>query len=276
MTDIKNNEAREDRFEEMHYRLIYLRPSASSDEQLVVGVIAERERRLQARMMSAPSSVAHLTRLLGEDGVEQFQFAASELRRAVSMVNQLDALRLPSQLLVAGERQFAIAADPASMMESILKSASSLARLGGYSPVESVASAGSVTLKRDLYQHVSRIYPLAADKLFDQRVVVKTGEEVQLPILGQRIYGAAVSFATSDQRTVTEAFLAKFHWLRVLLPQQPRVYILGPDESRKQSSLKTVASIREIEAIATSLNVPIRVVDSTEEMALRIVRDEAA
>src|SRR5207253_128238 len=97
-----------------------------------------------------------------------------------------------------------------------------------------------------------------------------------LPIYGTRIFGAHVSFAAKDLRMRAESYVAKFVWLRNHLPQQPRVYLLVPQEGRDDGPSRLDASLRELRAIADASRVPLRTSDSTEEMATMILQDEAA
>jgi hypothetical protein len=110
--------------------------------------------------------------------------------------------------------------------------------------------------------------------MFAQTFTVPTGEVVELPIFGTRIFGAPVSFAASDQKVKGESYIAKFHWLRKYMPQkqQPRIYLLVP----KDISMSRENGIRELQAIAETVSMPIKISASTNELATNILSDEAA
>src|ERR1700686_5343883 len=71
-------------FEQFEYRLVYLRPTPYSDERIAVGLIASAQDHLEARFVSSVDSLELMGRMFGDNGVEQYQFAAAELRRTIS------------------------------------------------------------------------------------------------------------------------------------------------------------------------------------------------
>ncbi len=276
MTTLLESLAQGRQFDEFQYRLLYLKPTPYSDERIAVGLVADSQNRLEARFVSSVATIELMTRIFGEHGVEQFQFAAGEVRRALLTSSSLDSLSMPTDLFVAGDTLAAFTPDRNGLLTSILASASCLVRSGESKSIDALSAAPTQLFSEELFDHVSRLSPLTANRIFNQRVTVDTGEVVDLPIVGRRIFGAPVSFATRDQRMRTEAYVAKFHWLRTHLSQLPRVYLLAPQEGDRAIAGHFDPSIRELRAIAAASNVPLKVSESTEEMASLILQDEAA
>jgi hypothetical protein len=278
MTDPLNSVILSGEFEQLDYRVVYLRPSAYSDERIAVAIVAGSSNRLESRFVSTVASLDLMTRIFGEDGVEQFHFAADELRRIVSKTTTLDTLEMPTDLLVAGDKMSAYTSDRVGLLTSILASSSCLVRTDSPRSGEVFTSQQSAKLSKALFCHVSLLDPFIARDLFNRKIVVGAGETVELPILGTRIFGAPVSFsgAGSDQKMRAESYVAKFHWLKKYLRQQPTVYILSPSEGSRDASLRIDANIRELREVAEASKVNLRMSDSTEELASYIVRDEAA
>jgi hypothetical protein len=260
-------------FTEFAYQLVYLRPSEYSDERIAVGVIAESSFGLEARFVSSVKAIELMSRLVGEEGVEQFHFAAAELRRCMSSVKQLNKLCVPSDLLLTGGRLTAYSSDRAGLLASIL-STSCLMREGPDRHVDMVSANSPIDFSKDIFGHVARLDPGLAERIFNQRVTIDA-EEVELPICGSRIFGAPVSFALKDQTMRTEAYIAKFRWLRgYLTRQQPRVYVLRPASGSHDHNGD--AKLRKLHSIAEASEVALRMSETTEEIAVQILQDEAA
>jgi hypothetical protein len=262
-------------FEEFEYQLLYLKPTEYADERIVVGAVSLSQARVETRLISTPSAIDHMVRLFGEEGVEQFNFAAAELRRAASGWKSLDSAVVPTDLLVLGERQFAYTKDRYGLIGSVLNSASVLLRANSRQPVsEPLNGVSSPPFTRDIFEHVSQLNPLVADAIFDRKVPLQTGETVELPIYGSKIFGAPVSFAAKQQQQRAEAYVAKFHWLSTLLTQRPRVYVFRPQSSNGVAALDR--DFRELSEIAKASKVPLRIAESKGEIAAQILQDEAA
>jgi hypothetical protein len=262
-------------FEEFEYRLVYLRPSAYSDERIAVGVIANRLDHLESRFVSSVDALNLMTRIFGEDGVEQFHFATTELRRVLAKAASLDSIVIPTDLLAVGDKVAAFTADRNGLLTSILASSSCLIRSQPARSSEVLTSSSAPSLTRDLFDHVSRLNPLIAKDLFDRQITIE-GETVELPIYGNKIFGAPVSFVARDLRMRAESYVAKFVWLRQYLKQKPRIYVLTRQDGVATSSPRADSSIRELRAIADASKVPLRTSESTDELAVMIVHDEAA
>lgn len=257
-------------FEEFEYQLVYIRPSPHLDERIAVGVVASAPRKLELRLVSSVASLHAMSQVLGGEGVEQFQFAAAELRRTLTRAAGLDSLRLPTDLFVLGERQSAFTSDRAGLLSSILAS-SCLVRNGPSRRIEAESSPAS-DVSKDIASHVSRLNPLIAEQIFNRKVRVET-DEMKLPIFGRKIFGAPVSFASRDQSLQTEAYIAKFRWLRQSLQREPRIYVLHPESSSVEDGNNR---LRKLEAIARASDVALKISASAEEIAAQIVREEAA
>ncbi len=260
--------------EEFAYRLVYLRPTPYAEERIAVGLVATRNDSIEARFVSSPSAIELMAQLIGEPGVEQFHFGAAELRRALTSRPCLDAFELPTDLFVLGEMLPAVTSDRDGLLTSVLSSASCLMRVGGSRGVEMITSPGALHLQRDLFDQVSRLNPFIGKRIFNQKFTANTGEVVSLPILGDRVFGAPISFAARDQSTKAEAYVAKFRWLRGQMQQEPRIYLLTPPDHRLASRLDP--GIRELCAIAEALEVPVQISESTQGMASQLLKDEAA
>jgi hypothetical protein len=265
----------EQQFCEFEYRLLYLRPNRYSEEQLVVGLVASEAERLEARFVSTASAIALLTRFFGEEGVEQFQFASAELRRAVGGINDLQHFESPSDLIIAGERFAAVTRDRDGLLKQILSSASSLMRAPVSSSIDTEKSPAT-RFARALEDRVQNLNPLVAENLFRRKVTVGSGEVVDLPIYGRRIFGASVSLDGRDHHIRAEAYVAKFSWLKGELPQAPRVYLHCPPGAMQNEQASVAAYLREVSAIAGACNVPLVKADSLDELAAAILKDEAA
>lgn len=274
MTDMFGSLINKRDFEEFEYRLLYLRPSYHSDERIAVGIVSNSVERLDVRFISSVSSLEMMSRLLGEEGVEQFQFAAGELRRAIPAAKSLDALSMPTDLLVGGETIAAFTKDRRGFLTSILDSASCLIR-STTSRGEIVTSPGTVAFSKELFEQVSRLSPILATKIFNRQINVE-GKTVDVPILGRNIFGAPVSFAGSTQIMRAESYIAKFLWLRRYLRQQPTVYVLAAQDGRDGGRHGVEAAMVELTAIAQSAQVDLTISDSPVELASLVIRDEAA
>lgn len=168
----------------------------------------------------------------------------------------------------------AFTSDRDGLIANILESSSCLVRSSTSRSKEVATRQTSETLQKDIVNRVTLLHPEIASRVFSQTFPVPTGEIVELPILGNKIFGAPVSFAASDQKMKGESYVAKFHWLRKYMPQQqrPRIYLFVP----QQVAASRESGIRELCAIARSVDVSVQVAESTDELAMTIIREEAA
>ena len=271
----------ESSFQQFEYRLIYMRVNPHSYERLTVGLVAESFDGVEVRIISSVPALTLLANIVGEDGVEQFHFAASELRRSAQKADVLSELSMPTDLLAAGDSIAAYTQDRNGLLQSALASASTLVRTSSSRAREVIPSASGKRVTRDLYEQVSMLNPLKASDLFHRKVAFdseKGPEEVELPILGDVIFGAPVSFATatSDQKLRAEAYVAKFNWVRKHIPQKPKVYVLIPEKPTSAAARRAEGYIRELQAVARASDVAVDVSNSMSELASILIRDEAA
>jgi hypothetical protein len=264
------------RFEEFEYRVVYFRPSDYSAEQIAVGLLADAGARVDARFVSSAAALTLMAQLFGEGGVEQFQFASGELRRSLQRASKVEDVEMPSDLFFAGEPLVAYTADRNGLLASVLASSSALMRPGSSVVVEHVGPADAQIFAQEVMNEVSRLNPFLGGQIFHHRLDMDNGEVLDLPILGNKIFGAPVSFAARDHRMRAEAYVAKFNWARNRVPQEPRVYVRAPGEGPMETSERLERSVRELQAIAEASRVPVRICRSTEELAVAIVRDEEA
>lgn len=276
MTLDLNELVRAHRFEEFEYRLMYLRPTPYSDERIAIGLLAEIEGRVEARFVSTSAAIDLMAHIFGDRGVEQFQFAAGELRRAVGRISSVSEVDVPSDLLITGDISTAYTKDRDGFLANVLASSSSLLRAGDSRVVERLGAADSAVFSQEVINEVSRLNPFLGDRIFHHRLDIGNGEVIELPILGNRIFGAPISFAVRDHRMRAEAYVAKFNWVRKRITQKPRMYVRAPAQTAIDVAERLERSIRELLAIAEASGVPVRVCDSTEELATAIVQDEAA
>lgn len=262
-------------FEEFEYRLLYLRPSPYADERIAVGVASGGTGKLDVRFVSSISAIELLSRLFGDEAVEQYHFAAAELRRAVRTMGSLDEFAIPTDLFVAGETMTAVTEDREGLLSSVLASSSCLLRPSTPRTADVLTTTTAVGLQRDLFEQVSLLNPFLGERIFNRKFTAASGEVVKLPILGERIFGAPVSFVAKDQSMAAEAYVAKFHWLRGQMAQQPRIYVLAPQDLRGELPARG-SGIRELRAIAEALDVPVEISETTRAMASQVLKDEAA
>ena len=280
MIDTNQNHLDESLYDQFEYRLVYLRPNIHSEERLTVGIISTSDSGFDLRLLNRISAIALMAKIFGESGVEQFQFAASELRRTIRSVESWDSLVMPTSLLVMGRKANAFTCDRQGFLVSLLSSASSLVRSSTKREREVVTTSFRTKVSTELYNAVSLLDPLKADSLFHKKVVLENSgeiEQVELPILGNRIFGAPVSLsaATWDQKMRAEAYVAKFHWLQNFLPQQPKIYVLAPRCESTSIATKSDLCIRELRAVAEASSVRLGITESMSEMAAFVVEDEA-
>jgi hypothetical protein len=273
MTDLFSSTAATRDFEEFEYRLLYLRTSYYSDERITVGVVAAAPQCLEARFVSSIASIEIMTRLLGEDGVEQYQHAAGELRRLLPKIDHIDRLTIPSDLLLAGEKITAFSKDRRGFLTGVLDAASCLVRVPSSRGNDVMPSSSAGPFLRELFDEVSRLSPTLATSIFNQKINVE-GKTIDVPILGRNIFGAPVSFISSAQIMKAEAYVAKFQWLRSYIQRQPKVYVLTVDEAKNIEPTRNDA-ISELIAVARSSNVDVEISDSPVELASSVIRDEA-
>jgi hypothetical protein len=260
--------------EEFGYRLVYLRPTPYAEERIAVGLLATRNDCVEARFISEPSTIELMAHVFGEPAVEQFHFGTAEVRRALAGRPSLETFELPTDLFVLGETLSAVTSDREGLLRSALSSASCLARAAVSRGVETIASPASLHLQRDLFDQVNRLNPFIGKRIFNQKFTAITGEVMRLPILGDRVFGAPISFAARNESTRAEAYVAKFRWLRDQMQQEPRIYLLTPQDDHCASRFDP--GIRELCAIAQALEIPIQISESTEGMASQLLKDEAA
>jgi hypothetical protein len=258
---------------EFEYRLIYMRPSPYSDERIAVGIVAQIDSRILTRFIAAPNAIQTMVELYGEEGVEQFQFAAGEFRRVLTSRKNLENLTVPTDLLVVGDKSLAATRDHEGLLVEILNGASSLAKFGTRI-TQPIATVSDGPITKDLFDQVSRLNPLVANAIFNKKLALRSGDLIAMPICGNRIFGAPVSFVEKDLRMRAEAYVAKFRWLRTQVAKEPRLYLLAPSSNVRSD--KPAAHIRELAAIAEASDVTLKVSESTEEIATFIVREEAA
>ena len=263
-------------FKELTYRLVYFKPSHYSDERIAIGLVAQNGESLDVRLVASSNAIELMTLLFGESGVEQFQFAASEMRRMTRRCATLDEINMPTELLVTGEVLTAFTTDRASFLGSALSSASALLRANCSNVVERVAAAEAAHFSQEVLDEVCRLDPFLGDRIFNHTVKMKTGAEVDVPILGDKIFGAPVSFASRDYKMRAEAYIAKFNWIRREVRQKPRMYVRAPSAPALDVNQRLERSVRELSAIAKASDVPVIVCDSAEEIAMAILKDEAA
>jgi hypothetical protein len=264
------------RYTEFAYRLIYLRPSPYSEERIAVGLVADGNEHVEVRFLGGAGALDLMTLVFGEAGVEQFQFAAGELRRAARVCNSVESMELPTDLLVAGELAVAYTADRVGFVGSALSAASAFLRANSSNVIERVLAADAAHFSQEVLDEVSRLNPFLADRIFHRTVNMKSGVQVEVPILGDSIFGAPISFASRDHKMRAEAYVAKFNWIRNEVMQQPRIYVKTPSSVALDVNQRLERSVREISAIADAVDVPVVICESTEELALAIVKDEAA
>lgn len=262
-------------FEEFEYRLIYLRPSPYSDERIAVGIATGSSGKLDARFISSVSAIELMSRIFGDEAVEQYHFATAELRRAVRTMGSLDEFEIPTDLFVAGEKITAVTEDREGLLSSVLASSSCLLRPSASKTADVLSTTTAVALQKDLFEQVSLLNPFLGERIFNRKFTADSGEVVKLPILGEKIFGAPVSFAAKDQSMAAEAYVAKFHWLRGQMPQQPRIFVLAPPDVLGEMPARG-SGIREMRAIAEALDVPVEISETTKVMASQILKAEAA
>jgi len=263
----------ENEMQEFEYRLVYLRPSHYSDERIAVGILSSNEAKIDSRFLASGSPIESMIQLLGEDAVEQFQFAVSEFRRALMLCPNLDSLRSPTNIFMLGDKASAYTDDRANLITSILESASCLVRHTSTRSTE-IAGTAQPRLIREIFNHVSQLNPGIASEIFNKRVSV-AGDTIDLPIYGRRIFGAPVSFANSAQIVRAESYVAKFNWLRSHLVQTPKIYLVAP-AGEGQSSARIVPQLKELTAIAAASKVDLSIAETANELAQRVLKDEAA
>jgi hypothetical protein len=262
-------------FEEFEYRLVYMRPSEYSDERIAVGLIASAQNGLEARFVSSVDSLDLMAHIFGQGGLEQFHFATAELRRALRQAPSLDLVTMPTDLLEAGEKTSAFTADRGGLLLSILASSSCLVRSESSRSREVFSPPPMLSLADDLFEQVTRLNPIVAQDMFNRKIKID-GKTVELPIYGNRIFGAPVSFVSKDLKMRAESYVARFVWLRQHLRQKPRLYLLTRQEGSEVISARSDSSVDELRAIAEASKVLLKTSDSTEEMATLIIQEEAA
>jgi hypothetical protein len=263
-------------FDQFDYRLLYFRPTRFSEEQIAVGLLADSSNRVEAKFATTPNALARMTEIFGEAAVEQFQFACGELRRSLSSAAHLAELEVPSDLFYAGESTVAYTKDRSGFLSSVLASACVFLKGGSTSVVERLGSTSYQIFAQEVMGEVTRLNPFLGEQIFHHRLTMETGEVLDLPIRGRKVFGAPISFAVRDHRMRAEAYVAKFHCARRQIPQTPKLYVRAPNLGLVSSSERLDNSLRELELIAGAAEIPVVVCSSTEELASAIVRDEAA
>lgn len=262
------------------YRLLYLRPSDYSDERVAIGVVADGLQRLEVKFISSAGSLDLLARLFGDEGVEQYQFAAAEVRRALTRPCGLDEFQSPTDLLVLGGRVSATTMDRNGLLLQALEAASCLVREGSARSREVFASHTVVRLTSKLLDSVSKVDPLLANRIFRQKCTLPSGEVVELPICGDKIFGAPVSFAGPtggiyDQKMRAEAMVAKFQVYRKYLRQVPKLYLLTPAGRWDEVPSPVIQHVNELRQVAEASSVALSISGSTDALALSLIDDES-
>lgn len=149
-TDVRNaiRNLDESLYEQFEYQLVYLRPTAHAEEQLTVGVIAMSNSGFELRLVSSVAALDLMTKIVGDSGVEQFHFAAGELRRSVSRLDSWESLAMTTDLLIVGEKISAFTRDRSGLLTSVLASASSLIRGSSTRAGEVVTPSPTMTVSK--------------------------------------------------------------------------------------------------------------------------------
>jgi hypothetical protein len=263
------------KFDEFAYRIVYLRPSPYSDERLAVGLVADASDALETKLIASPAAIDLMTLIFGEDGAREFHLAAGELRRLASQSRSVADFEAPTDLLMLGEPLVAYTRDRAGFLTAALAASSTFLRFDATKISERISNTQAALFSDEVLDHVNRLHPFLGAQIFNQQVVV-SDESVALPICGQKIFGAPISFAVRDQRMLAEAYVAKFNWIRNHISQTPRMYVLAPSRTVAQTAERLGRSIRELQSIAEAAKVDLGIFSSTGALAEMIIRDEAA
>jgi hypothetical protein len=266
-------------------RLVYLQPNSYSDEAIAVGVVYEASGRTSVERVGSSHHISILSQLYDDDFTEQVTFSLQLLdEQARDASFTLDSAQSPTELLRLGPPSYAVCENPDMYVRDLLRLSSSLfskyrvVKIGN----ETVDQEG---IERQLKESIVRINPLVGMTLVQSRKVeTNKNRRIEIPLYGEKIIGASVSFSTSKPGGATnagEALVARLNWAReALLSREnvircPVVYAYTPNRADPHQQSIIEDSVGELELIASASQVRIRSAGDVDSLAYRVYEDEA-
>lgn len=262
------------------YRFVYFRPNPYSEEQLTVGMIlvtADDER--FSRFISTRFSNDLFAVIFGQQALEQFHFATNLMRKVFNASSRpIEMEESPTDLLEFGRVIRAMLEDVQQFMTSTLNLSSSLTRPVKYSD-DSMSAVGQSRLRDELFFAATAVDSAVASRIFNGIKVPVGSSKIEVPIFGDRILGAPVSFSSTRIETslkIAEAFISKFNFVRRVYNRQPVVYVLAPFEDTGGNKKALRDGLEELSMVADANQAAVKIEFDISDMARTVLLDEAA
>lgn len=271
----------EERLIQVQRRVVYLKPNEYSDESLAVGVLVHHDLGYEFSYVASEAAYAALDCLYGAEAREQLIFGIDVLRKQIYSGSDIfEKGNSPTSLLRFSSVEHVSCDNPKKYASDFLKISSSLYR--NYECTQGANDyIGQDIIKLDLYKRASLLDAIKATKLFEGRKFeLPEKGKVNIPIYGERIFGAPISFVTkrvSSAKVQAEAYIARFNYVKQLLDNQRSVlYILTPTLDKNVNHKIVKSSIDELYEIAKANDVILRCEKDPNELAHMILEDEVA
>lgn len=262
-------------------RLVYMKPNEYSDESLAVGVLVRHELGCEFSYVASEAAYTALGCLYGIEAKEQLIYGLDVLRRRIYSGSDIfETGNSPTSLLKFSSIDHVTCSNPKTYASDFLKISSSLYR--NYDCMQGSSDyVGQDTIKLDLYKRASLLDAIKATKIFEGRKFdLLSKGKVEIPIYGEKIFGAPISFVTkrvSTAKVQAEAYIAKFNYVKQILNHQSAaLYILMPTLDKDINHKIVKSSIDELYEIAKANDVILRCEKDPNELAHIILNDEVA
>jgi hypothetical protein len=270
---------------EITTRIVYLQPSAYSDEALAVGVVFDDSKTVQFEKIGSVGCFETLSDLYGDDFTEQVIFSLELLTDLVSKKEfAITDSNLPVDILRFGPASKAYCENPSSYVRDLLRISSSL--FGTYSVRrKSLARVDQATIEKVLLDSIVRLNPLRGKELVqNKKFEITKKRRIEIPLYGNRIMGAPVSLSTTRPGQATnqaEAYIARLHWAREALEElenairEPVIYVYAPAQDTSEGGSSISEIVNELALIGEASQVSVRVADQIDALARKVYEDES-
>lgn len=260
-------------------RLVYLTANAVAEERLVIGVLVGSSGRYALAQVEPDSAWTMLERLYGAGVRELTRKPLHRLEKDLeSNLGRIEDLRSSSELISLGKPQAIFTDDLLGFAKDFLATTSSVtAAVKRLTPKGQSISQGR--LRYGLFSRASEMNVFRATQLFSQKKRrLSTNVSVDVPILGRRIYGTAVSMASSRPSEVqrsTESHMLRLSYFKRQIKGQPTVYILLPNEEFCPANRRRAYTcIHAITALAGHVGVRVRQAETISALASDVFADD--
>jgi len=259
-------------------RLVYLQPNLYSDESLVVGVIIESGGKPHLDKINAVDNYQALSCLFGSDTREQTIFALEILQESVHSGGfTLSGGESPTDMLRFGPLLKAACEDEKKYARDLLTLSSSLYR-NYHAKMDDFCSINQKELENSLKESIVKLNPFKGRELIKtKRFQTSNKNYIEIPIFGEKIFGAPVSMVTKvidGAKKSAEAYIAKFKYVHDQVDKLPVIYVFAPKIMKDADRNRIEDSLGELELVGNASGVEICSEESVDDLAKAVYRYE--